>query len=244
MDAPALDVRSFTKTYEGGTTAVHDLSLHVSAGTFFGLVGPNGAGKTSTIQCITGIGRIHTGSIAVFDYDVVDEYRRARQCIGLSPQEFNVDIFATPRQILDWMGGFYGMPHAVRQKRADVLLERFQLQRHADKKFKALSGGLKRRVMLARALVHDPPLLILDEPTAGVDVELRHQLWQFLRELNGEGKTILLTSHYIEEIELLCERAAIMSDGEIVADDTIDALKDGAATLEERYLALTSADTD
>jgi ABC-2 type transport system ATP-binding protein len=244
MDAPALDIRSFSKTYAGGTTAVSELSLTVPVGTFFGLVGPNGAGKTSTIQCVTGIGKIQTGSISVFGYDVVSQYRRARQCIGLSPQEFNVDIFATPHQILDWIGGFYGMPAQRREQRTKELLERFQLTRHADKKFKALSGGLKRRVMLARALVHDPPMLILDEPTAGVDVELRHQLWQFLRELNGEGKTILLTSHYIEEIELLCERAAIMSGGQIVADDTIDSLKDGATTLEERYLTLTSAETD
>lgn len=241
MSIDALTVTNLQKTYDSGTQAVDDISFAIPAGEFFGLVGPNGAGKTTTIHCITGIARPSSGTLTVFGADVVADYRTARTRVGLSPQEYNVDIFATPRHILDWMGGFYGMPRADRAQRIEALLTRFELTQHADKQFRALSGGLKRRVMLARALVHDPDLLILDEPTSGVDVELRHELWRFLRELNEEGKTILLTSHYIEEVELLCSRVGIMSGGRIAEIGKTADLREGRRNLEERYLEITKA---
>ncbi len=234
----ALEITNFSKEYNG-TSAVSDISLTIPKGQFFGLLGPNGAGKTSTIHSITGIAKVTSGSIKVFGIDVVSDYREARKKIGLSPQEFNVDIFAKTWQIIDYMGGYYGMPHDLREKRVQELLEQFDLEKHKDKQFQQLSGGLKRRVVLARALVHDPELLILDEPTAGVDVELRHDLWRYLEEFNKAGKTIILTSHYLEEVERLCERIAIINNGKIVADgEKSEFLKNGES-LEETYLKIT-----
>ncbi len=237
-DAPALEIDKLVKRY-GNATAVNGISLTIKQGEFFGFLGPNGAGKSSTIHCITGIATITKGHIRVFGHDVERDYRAARALVGLSPQEANIDIFAETWKILDYVGGYYGLPGPVRKQRIDELLERFELTEHRRKEFRALSGGLKRRVMLARAMVHNPPLLILDEPTAGVDVELRHELWQYLRELNKEGKTIILTSHYLEEVELLCQRVAIVNKGTIVADDRIEAFTKGGKKLEETYLALT-----
>ena len=162
--------------------------------------------------------------------------------IGLSPQEFNVDQFASPRQIIDWVGGYFGMHAALRKSRTDMLLERFDLKDHEKKQFRELSGGLKRRVILARALIHDPKLLILDEPTAGVDVELRRDLWRYLQELNRDGKTILLTSHYLEEVERLCRTIAIVNKGRIVRDGPkAEFMTDG---LENAYLQATGAEPD
>jgi ABC-2 type transport system ATP-binding protein len=223
----------------GNSTAVDNLSLVIQPGEFFGFLGPNGAGKSSTIHCITGIAKITSGSIRVFGHDVDTDYRNARAQIGLAPQEANIDIFSEAWKILDYVAGYYGMPARERKTRIDELLERFELTSHRNKEFRALSGGLKRRVMLARAMVHNPPLLILDEPTAGVDVELRHELWKYLRELNKEGKTIILTSHYLEEVELLCERVAIINQGKVVADDRIQAFTKNGKRLEETYLKLT-----
>jgi ABC-2 type transport system ATP-binding protein len=173
----------------------------------------------------------------------VKNYREARRLIGLSPQEFNVDQFATPRQIVDWMGGYFGMNAAQRKSRTDMLIERFELTEHAKKSFRELSGGLKRRVILARALVHDPALLILDEPTAGVDVELRRDLWRYLQELNRDGKTILLTSHYLEEVERLCRTIAVVAGGEIVRNGPKAEFMTGNG-LEEAYLMATGAEPD
>jgi ABC-2 type transport system ATP-binding protein len=237
MSQPALQINNLVKDY-GKTRAVDGLSLEVQPGEFFGYLGPNGAGKTSTIHAVTGIARFNEGTIRVFGRDVVKEYRDARRLVGLSPQEFNVDIFATPRLILDIVGGYYGMARAKRKERTEMLLERFDLAQHAEKEFRMLSGGLKRRVMLARALIHDPELLILDEPTAGVDVELRRELWVYLRELNEEGKTILLTSHYLEEVELLCNRIAIIGGGKIaMIGDKKDFMKNGKR-LEDTYMEI------
>ncbi|OGZ45019.1 MAG: hypothetical protein A3J54_03175 [Candidatus Ryanbacteria bacterium RIFCSPHIGHO2_02_FULL_45_13b] len=239
---PALEVDNLGKAY-GSAVAVNGISFTVKQGEFFGFLGPNGAGKTTTIHCITGVASITSGAIRVYGYDVVSDYRQARKHVGLAPQEFNVDIFARVWDILDYVGGFYGMPKSARKERIEHLLEQFDLTEHAKKEFRTLSGGLKRRVMLARAMVHNPPLLILDEPTAGVDVELRHMLWDYLRELNKEGKTILLTSHYLEEVELLCNRVAIIHKGSIAAiDDTSAFLKDGKR-LEHMYLEITSNKT-
>lgn len=239
MEITALEIEHLRKAYRSGTVAVDDVSFSIKPGEFFGFLGPNGAGKTTTIRCVTGIATITGGTIKAFGFDVVSEYREARKKIGLSPQEFNVDIFASARRILDWMGGFYGIAKGPRMTRSDELLRRFDLLPHADKPFQSLSGGLKRRVMLARAMIHNPDLLILDEPTAGVDVELRHDLWKYLKELNQDGKTILLTSHYLEEVEMLCSRIAIIDLGRIVAiGDKAEFLKDGRS-LEEVYLNLT-----
>lgn len=235
----ALSIQHFTKRY-GDFVAVDDVTLSIAPGEFFGFLGPNGAGKTTTISCVTGIGTFTEGDIRVFGVDVRKNFREARKKIGLSPQEFNIDIFAPVEKILWYMGGYYGMPKKDRQARIDELLKRFDLEKHRDKPFRHLSGGLKRRVMLARAMIHSPELLILDEPTAGVDVELRRELWTYLRELSAAGKTIILTSHYLEEVEQLCNRIAIIYNGKIVAVGDKSEFTQGGRKLEERYLELTN----
>ena len=235
----ALEIRNLNKTYDDGTVAVKDLSLEVKKGEFFGFLGPNGAGKTTTINCITGVARITSGSIHVCGVDVVQDYKNARVKVGISPQEFNVDIFAQTWKLLDYVAGYYGMRKDDRKERIDELLEQFDLEKYRTTPFQHLSGGYKRRVMLARSLVHNPDLVILDEPTAGVDVELRRALWGYLEDLNKEGKTIILTSHYLDEVEKLCNRVAIINNGAIVSDASKDEyLKDGKG-LEERYLEIT-----
>jgi ABC-2 type transport system ATP-binding protein len=211
----ALRISNLRKSYRGGVVGVDGISFAVARGDFFGFLGPNGAGKSTTIHCITGIATVTSGVIEVFGVDVVRNDREARRRVGLSAQEFNVYTFATCGDILDWSAAYFGMPKALRRERIAMLLEKFGLAAHAKKEFRQLSGGLKRRLVLARALVHDPDLLILDEPTAGVDVELRHELWAFLQELNSNGKTIFLTSHYLEEVEHLCRTIAIVSGGKI-----------------------------
>ncbi len=245
MSSPALKIRNLRKVYHRrGNVAVDDLSLTVNEGDFFGFLGPNGAGKSTTIHCITGIAEPTAGSIEIFGLDAVKNYREARRLVGLCPQEFNVDPFATPVQIVDWMGGYFGMGRAERKSRRDLLLERFDLTAHAKKQFRELSGGLKRRVVLARALIHDPKLIILDEPTAGVDVELRRVLWRYLTEINQGGRTILLTTHYLEEVERLCRDVAIVDKGRIVRQGTKDEMAGGPGGLEAAYLAATGAEAD
>ncbi|HEY5339004.1 MAG TPA: ABC transporter ATP-binding protein [Rhizomicrobium sp.] len=238
---PAINIEHLRKEYRTGTVAVEDLTLQVQPGDFFGFLGPNGAGKSTTIHCITGIAKPTSGKIEIFGIDAVKDYREARRQIGLSPQEFNVDTFATVTQIVDWMGGYFGLREAERKVRTDLLINKFDLTAHAKKTFRELSGGLKRRVVLARALVHDPKLLILDEPTAGVDVELRLDLWRYLQELNREGKTILLTSHYLEEIERLCRTIAIIGKGRIVREGPKEDFFTVPGGLEQAYLAATGA---
>lgn len=240
QNVPALSIHNVTKEYRTGTRAVDGISLTIPKGEFFGLLGPNGAGKSTTIHCITGIATITSGTIEVCGYDVVKEYRDARKKIGLCPQEFNIDMFAKTTDILWWMGGYFGMPADLLRRRIDEILKKFELEAHKDKQFRALSGGLKRRVMLARALVQDPELLILDEPTAGVDVELRRDLWRYLTELNREGKTIILTSHYLEEVELLCSRIAIVNKGKVAAIGSKEEFTRGGKKLEEYYLSITN----
>lgn len=242
---PMLQITDLVKVYGSGKdakTAVYNISLSIPRGAFYGLLGPNGAGKSTTIHCITGIAQPTSGQILIDGVDVVADYKLARTKVGLSPQEFNVDIFATPEQLMDYMGGYYGIPKAERQARIEELITRFDLEKHRNVKFQKLSGGLKRRAMLGRALVHTPDLLILDEPTAGVDVEQRHDLWEYLKEMNGRGKTIILTSHYLEEIQYLCDHIAIINHGKIVAEGTkADFMRDGKS-VEQTYLEITRQD--
>jgi len=241
---PALSIAHLRKVYRRATVAVDDISLTVNEGDFFGFLGPNGAGKSTTIHCVTGIANPTSGDIRVFGVDAVKNYREARRLIGLSPQEFNVDTFASPYNIIEWMGGYFGLPAPKRRSRTEMLIEKFGLTEHSRKEFRELSGGLKRRVVLCRALVHDPRLIILDEPTAGVDVELRHDLWRYLQELNAEGKTILLTSHYLEEVERLCRTVAIVARGRIVRQGTKNELVSAAGGLEQAYLGATGRPPD
>ena len=245
MPTPALKITNLRKVYaRRGNVAVDDLSLTIAEGDFFGFLGPNGAGKSTTIHCVTGIAEPTAGSIEIFGLDSVKQYREARRLVGLCPQEFNVDPFATPVQIVDWMGGYFGMSAAQRKSRIATLIESFDLTAHAKKQFRELSGGLKRRVVLARSLVHNPKLIILDEPTAGVDVELRRVLWRYLTEINAQGRTILLTSHYLEEVERLCRDIAIVSKGRIVREGSKNEIAGGPGGLEAAYLAATGAEAD
>ncbi|MDF9747424.1 ABC transporter ATP-binding protein [Natrinema salsiterrestre] len=221
---PAIETVDLVKEY-GELRALQELSLTVEEGEFFGLLGPNGAGKTTFINTLVGLVRKTGGEARVFGYDVEDDYRRARDAIGLAPQEFNVDRFFTIREVLKHKAGYHGVPEDEAADRADEVLKRVGIYDKRDERFDWLSGGMKRRLLLARALVTEPDLLILDEPTAGVDVQLRHDLWELVRELNEEGTTILLTTHYIEEAERLCDRVAIMNEGRKVTVATPDELK-------------------
>lgn len=237
-----LEIKDLVKVYGKGKNAkraVDGISLSIPKGSFYGLLGPNGAGKSTTIHCITGIAQPTEGQILVDGIDAVENYKDARLKVGLSPQEFNVDIFSTPTNLIDFMGGYYGIPKRERSERGEELIKRFDLEAHKDVAFQKLSGGLKRRVILARALIHTPDLLILDEPTAGVDVEQRHGLWQYLKEMNERGKTIILTSHYLEEIQYLCNEIAIINNGKIIAEGTKEEFMKDGKSVEETYLSIT-----
>ena len=218
MSESAIKIEKLTKIYEGGFKALDAIDLVIPKGSFFGLLGPNGAGKTTTIGILTGLVNLTSGSATAMGKNVVKEFREARLLMGLSPQELNFDVFFTIRQLLILQAGYYGLPKKKAAERADLMLKRFGLTDKANNTARELSGGMKRRVQIAKALVHDPPIIILDEPTAGVDIELRHMLWDYLRELNAKGKTILLTTHYIEEAEALCDRVAIIDQGKIVTE--------------------------
>lgn len=204
-----------TKSY-GDVRALDGVDLDVPEGSFFGLLGPNGAGKTTFINILVGLVRKTGGEASVFGYDVEDDYREARDRIGLAPQEFNVDRFFPIREVLEHKAGYHGVPHDEAAARADEVLKRVGIYDKRDTRFDWLSGGMKRRFMLARALITDPDLLILDEPTAGVDVQLRHELWETIVDLNDSGTTILLTTHYIEEAERLCDEVAILDSGSVI----------------------------
>lgn len=239
-----VTITDLVKTYGSGASAVRavdGITLSIPHGTFFGLLGPNGAGKSTTIGCMTGTHTITSGSIQINGFDVVSEYRQARRQVGLSSQEYNVNPFESVFHLVDFMGGYYGVPKAGRRTQIEQLFTTLGLQAHRHKQFRELSGGLKRRVVLARALVHQPPLLILDEPTAGIDVEQRRDIWRLLQELNRHGVTIIMTSHYLEEMERLCDRIAIIDQGRIVADRAKADYHTGGHSLEEEYLAITQA---
>lgn len=235
----ALDLADVVKRY-GDFTAVDGISLRVQAGDFFGFLGPNGAGKTTTINAIVGLARMNSGSIKIYGYDNATQWREARRLIGLAPQEYNFDRYLSIRDILIYQAGYFGLKPREISSRADMLLERFGLASKAKQDYMKLSGGMKRRLTLARALVHSPKLLILDEPTAGVDVELRLELWDLLRELNGDGMTIVLTTHYLEEAEALCRNIGIIRAGKLVAlEPTRDLLDREGKRLQDVFLELT-----
>jgi ABC-2 type transport system ATP-binding protein len=236
----ALDIEDLVKRYPTGTEALKGVSLEIEEGEFYGLLGPNGAGKSTLIHCATGLAQPTAGAIRVFGHDAVNHYGEARMAVGLAPQELNLDWFLTLEEQLDYHGGYFGMPRKERRERAKELLDEFSLTAKKDDRTRTLSGGMKRRLILARALMHRPKLLILDEPTAGVDVELRLELWHYVQRINAEGTTILLTTHYLEEAEQLCNKIAFINGGEIVATGTSRELATeyGVSSLEDAYLAL------
>jgi ABC-2 type transport system ATP-binding protein len=241
---PALKVEKLKKMYSTGVLALDGISLEVEAGRFFGLLGPNGAGKTTLINSIVSLARPDSGSVEVFGRDAYRQFREARRMIGVSPQEINLDKFLTVEETMLFHAGYYGVPKEKAKERTEELLERFALTDKRKQRVNTLSGGMKRRVLFARALMHDPKVLFLDEPTAGVDVELRYKLWGYIRELNRGGLTILLTTHYLEEAEALCEEIALINGGRIVAQGTIEELKwtYAAASIEEVYLKVVGRD--
>ena len=234
----ALEVEKLRKTYSNGLLALDGVSLNIQAGRFFGLLGPNGAGKTTLINSIVSLARPDSGSVKVFGRDAFEEFREARRMIGVSPQEINLDKFLTVEEVPLYHAGYYGVPKIKARERAGEMLERFALVDKRKQRVNTLSGGMKRRVLFARALMHDPKILFLDEPTAGVDVELRYSLWEYIRELNRGGLTILLTTHYLEEADELCEEIALINHGRIAAQGTSASLKQkfGATSIEEVYL--------
>ena len=236
----ALEISDLVKRYPTGTEALKRVSLTIEEGEFFGLLGPNGAGKSTLIHCATGLAQPTAGAIRVFGHDAVHHYAEARLAVGLAPQDLNLDHFLTTAETLDYHGGYFGMPQRERRARAAELLEAFSLTEKRDERTRTLSGGMKRRLILARAIMHRPRLLILDEPTAGVDVELRLELWHYVQRARAEGTTILLTTHYLEEAEQLCDRIAFIADGRIVAEGTSAALaaQYGVSGLEDAYLEL------
>ena len=235
---PALKIEKLRKTYSNGLLALDGVSLEVEAGRFFGLLGPNGAGKTTLINSVVSLARPDSGVVEVFGRDAYREFREARRMIGVSPQEINLDKFLTVEETMLYHAGYYGVPKEKAKERTEELLERFALSHKRRDRVNTLSGGMKRRVMFARALMHDPRVLFLDEPTAGVDVELRYSLWEYIRELNHGGLTILLTTHYLEEAEALCEEIALIRAGRLIARDTAGGLRRhyDAASLADVYV--------
>lgn len=220
----ALDIAGLKKLYKGGVQALRGVDLTVEEGDFFALLGSNGAGKSTTIGIISSLVNATEGSVRVFEYDLQTEKEKAKACIGLVPQEFNFNQFETVLQIVLNQAGYYGVPRSVAKERAEKYLKQLDLWGKKDMAARTLSGGMKRRLMIARALMHEPRLLILDEPTAGVDIEIRRSMWDFLKTINQQGITIILTTHYLEEAEMLCRNIAIIDKGSIVENTSMKAL--------------------
>lgn len=240
MRTPAIFIEHLHKSY-GDLVAVDDLSLEIQRGEFFGLLGPNGAGKTTTINAIVGLVKPTSGHITVLGLDAVRDYRRVHRLVGIAFQELILDgSFLTVREILVYQAGYFGIPPRRARAKADELLERFGLWEKRSARVQELSGGQKRRLVLAKALIHDPEIVILDEPTAGADVEMRLQLWEMLQQLHAQGKTILLTTHYLEEAERLCQRVGILHHGRLVSLGSPEELarERGQAHLEDVFLEL------
>jgi len=223
MPEPAIQISGLFKSY-GDVHALCGVDMTIDQGEFFGMLGPNGAGKTTTINILTGLVFNDRGSTQVFGKDTVTDYRFTRSKIGIAAQELSIDWFFPIERLLYFQAGYYGIAPRKAKSNIDNLLKRLGLDKKRDSRMRQLSGGMKRRFQLAKALVHDPDIIILDEPTAGIDVELRRDLWQYLRDLHSAGKTILLTTHYIEEAELLCEKVAIIDQGKVLKEGTPKAL--------------------
>lgn len=220
----ALELEKLTKTYPGGVKAVRGIDLRVEAGDFYALLGPNGAGKSTTIGIISSLVNKSSGKVRVFGYDLERDIVNAKRQLGLVPQEFNFNPFETVLQIVTHQAGYYGVSRQDALQRAEKYLTQLDLWEKRQEKARMLSGGMKRRLMIARALMHEPKLLILDEPTAGVDIELRRSMWGFLKALNAQGTTIILTTHYLEEAEMLCRNIGIIQHGELVENTSMKAL--------------------
>ncbi|GAA0854562.1 ABC transporter ATP-binding protein [Aliiglaciecola litoralis] len=220
----ALDISGLTKTYKGGTQALKGIDLEVNEGDFFALLGPNGAGKSTTIGVVSSLVNKSSGEVKVFGHSLDSALVDAKSCIGLVPQEFNFNQFETLAQIVINQAGYYGVPRDIAKQRAEKYLKQLDLWEKRDQPARELSGGMKRRLMIARALMHEPKMLILDEPTAGVDIEIRRSMWTFLKEINQQGITIILTTHYLEEAEMLCRNIAIIDKGIIVENTSMKAL--------------------
>jgi ABC-2 type transport system ATP-binding protein len=248
---PAISVRDLVKVYGKGDkakTALHGITLDIPRGSFFGLLGPNGAGKSTLINILAGLVTKTSGTAAVWGHDIDSDTRAARAAIGVVPQELNLDPFFTPREALEFQAGLYGVPKP--ERRSDEILAALGLTDKANSYARTLSGGMRRRLLVGKALVHTPPVLVLDEPTAGVDIELRQQLWAYVRQLNARGTTVVLTTHYLEEAEALCDHIAIVNHGRIVAHDATPTLlarmdrKDVIVTLEADLAVLPPALTE
>jgi ABC-2 type transport system ATP-binding protein len=218
MSESAISIRGLEKTYQGGKRALDGVSIEVPRGQIFGLLGPNGAGKSTLINILAGLVNKTGGNAEIWGFDIDRHPRNAKASIGIVPQEILFDPFFTPAETLEIQAGLYGVPKA--RRRTAELLRAVRLEDKADAYSRTLSGGMKRRLLVAKAMVHSPPILVLDEPTAGVDVELRQQLWDYVRELNGQGVTIVLTTHYLQEAEELCDRIAIINHGRLIANET------------------------
>lgn len=241
--ASAVSIANVRKTYEGGTQALKGISLQIEEGDFFALLGPNGAGKTTIISILTGLVTKTSGEASVFGTSIDEDPSKTKTYIGLVPQEFNFNIFEKVEDIVTTQAGYYGIPRKEALRDAEPILKNLGLWEKRKEPSQRLSGGMKRRLMIARALIHHPKLLILDEPTAGVDVELRRSMWTFLRELNRQGTTIILTTHYLEEAEQLCRNVAIINKGQILVNEPMEALlaRHGEENLEDIYLGLIGA---
>ena len=224
MTELALSIRGLRKTYDNGVTALAGIDLDVAAGDFFALLGPNGAGKSTTIGIVTSLVNRSGGSVQVFDHDLGSQREAALSCVGVVPQEINFNQFEKPFDIVTNQAGFYGLPRKLARERAEKYLCQLSLWDKAHVTARTLSGGMKRRLMIARAMVHEPRLLILDEPTAGVDIEIRRSMWQFVQGINAAGTTVILTTHYLEEAESLCRNIAIIDRGRIVEHTSMKAL--------------------
>lgn len=220
----AIEIENLKKTYKGGVEALKGISLQVQQGDFYALLGPNGAGKSTTIGIISSLVNKTSGVVRVFGYDITSDLELAKQQLGLVPQEFNFNVFETVEQIVLQQAGYYGVPRPVAKERAKKYLTQLDLWEKRNERARNLSGGMKRRLMIARALMHEPKLLILDEPTAGVDIELRRSMWEFLKQINKEGISIILTTHYLEEAEMLCRNIGIINRGELIENTSMKAL--------------------
>lgn len=238
MSTPALKISHLRKEYDD-VVAVKDLSIEINKGEFYGFLGQNGAGKSTTIHCITGLANITSGTIEVFGHDNQKEYRTARRYIGLSQQDIHMDPYFKIYEVLVYQAGYFGVSREEAEKRAEELLKQFNIWDKRNENYRKLSGGMKRKAEIAKSLIHKPEILILDEPTAGLDVQTRRELWDYIKKLNKEGLTVILTTHYIEEAEEMCNRIGIIKDGELIAEKpTKELLKDGKK-LEDVFVELT-----